>query len=155
MRVYSVNLVYQSKGSKTPGIDGKIIAAENRLECLSLLTYNSLLKYKASCIRRVFISKGKGKLRPLGILTIADRLVQTLFVLVLNPIIDVHSDIYSFGYRRGRNAHQAIGELSKILYTKPINKRKSSSDGKRRYFSRTKYVIITDIKCFFDTVDHS
>ena len=125
MRIFAIETVYRSSGSKTLGVDNVTLDKDNLLDQLNALTEKQLLKYKASPVRRVFIPKDKkGELRPLGIPTIIDRIVQTLFVQVLEPIIDPHSDIYSFGYRKGRSAHQAIGELSRILYTHPYRKRK-------------------------------
>ena len=153
MRIFAVETVYRSKGSKTPGVDGIILKQENLLEYVNRLKFNSLLQYKSSPIRRVFIPKiGSKKKRPLGIPTIYDRIVQTLFVQMIDPVIEPWSDIYSFGYRKGRNAHQAIGELSKILYITPFNKR--SNRGNRRYFNHQKYILSIDIEGFFDNVNH-
>jgi len=75
-----------------------------------------------------------------------------LFVQAIEPIIDPHADVYSFGFRKGRNAHQAIGELSRILNVTPYLRRKKL--GIRRYFSHTKHIIKIDVKGFFDNVDH-
>jgi len=78
MRIYAINLVYQSKGNLTPGVDGEILTADKRLEYLEKVNFNFLLKnYKSSPIRRVFIPKVKNEVRPLGILTILDRIMQT------------------------------------------------------------------------------
>jgi len=155
MKIYAINSVYQSKGNLTPGVDGEILTAEKRLYYLEKINFNYLLKnYKPSPIRRVFIPKGKNGERPLGIPTILDRIIQTWFLSVLDPVIDVHSDKYSFGFRKGRNAHQAIGELSRILYHKPINRRAKKKENSRPYFSHNKYVLLTDIKGFFDNISH-
>ena len=115
------------------------------------MKYNESKVYKSNPIKRVFISKGSGfKLRPFGIPTIKDRVVQTLFVQILEPIIDPHADYYSFGYRKGRNAHQAIGMLSKLLAYKPKALRKNFD---KRYFVHSKFIINIDVKQFFDKVD--
>ena len=158
MRVFGIETVYRSRGNLTAGIDNIKLTKETLLKYIDFTTVNSLLKYKCLPIRRIFIPKkfntqDKVNLRPLGIPTIGDRIIQTLFLQVLEPIIDVHADMFSFGFRKGRNAHQAIGELSKLLYLKPINKRKRDEAGP--YFSYTKYVVITDIKAFFDNVSHT
>jgi len=155
MRIYAINAVYQSKGNLTAGVDGVTLTADLRLEFLKKLSFKLLLiKYKASPIRHVLIPKGSGKLRPLGIPTIMDRVVQTFVTAALDPVIDVYSDKYSFGFRKGRNAHQAIGELSRTLYQKPANRRAKHKPGSRAYFSHRKYVLITDVKGFFDNVSH-
>lgn len=155
MRIYAINSVYQSKGNLTPGVDGEILTADKRLDYLEKVNFNFLLKnYKSSSIRRVFIPKVKNEERPLGILTILDRIIQTWILSVLDPVIDVHSDKYSFGFRKGRNAHQAIGELSRILHHKPINRRAKRKNKSRPYFIHNKYVLLTDIKGFFDNISH-
>lgn len=154
MRIFAIETVYRSSGSKTPGIDGITLSKENLLNYLETLTTNQLLQYKASGIRRVFISKKEsGKVRPLGIPTVADRIVQTLFVQVIEPTIDPHADVYSYGYRKGRNAHQAIGELSRILYVHPYLRRKSPTT--QKYFLHSKYVLLVDIKGLFDNINHN
>ena len=153
MRIFAIDTVYRSSGSKTPGIDGIKLNKDNLLNQIDMLSVNNLLEYKSSGIRRVFIPKNKGtELRPLEIPTIKDRIVQTLFAQVIESIIDPHADTYSFGYRKGRNAHQAIGELSRILQTYSYFRRKSEA---RRYFSHTKYVLQVDIKGFYDNVNHT
>jgi len=153
MRVSAVETVYRSRGNRSPGIDGNILTRENLLSHVNALSFNQLFKYKASPIRRVFIPKsGKAELRPLGIPTINDRCMQTLFVQLLDPIIESVSDDSSYGFRKGRNAHQAIGDLSNHLRTKPQLKRPKT--GSRRYFSHSKYVYSLDIKGFFNNVSH-
>lgn len=118
------------------------------------MKYNNLKKfYKTDSIRQIFISKNnKNEVRMLGIPTIKDRIVQTLFVQILEPIIDVHADYCNFGYRKGRNLHQAIGLLSKLLLHKPEHQRKKNLN--RRYFVHTKFIININIKQFFNKVNH-
>ena len=114
-RIYAVDKLYHTKGNKTPGVDAVILSRQNILGFITKLSYKSLMRYKASLIKRVFIPKSKYEKRPLGMPTIYDRLVQTLFVLVYEPILDPYSDKYSFGFRSGRCAHQAVGALASIL----------------------------------------
>lgn len=152
MRIFAIETVYRSKGSKTYGVDGVILKQENLLEYVNRLKFNSLLQYKSSPIRIVFIPGSENK-RPIGIPTIYDRIVQTLFLQILDPVIEPWSDIYSFGYRKGRNAHQAIGELSKILSITHLNKRSNRCNNKR-YFNHHKYILSIDVEGFFDTVNH-
>lgn len=152
LRVIAIETVYRSSGNLTAGVDSQILKRENLISYLDMLKYNELKFYESDPIKRVFIPKGSGSdLRPLGIPTIKDRIVQTLFVQVLEPIIDPHADYYSFGYRKGRNAHQAIGMLSKLLAYNPKSSRKNSN---KRYFVHSRFVINIDVKQFFDKVNH-
>ena len=148
LRVFAIESVYRSSGNLTPGVDNLTLKRENLLDYLEILKYKNLQHYKVGQIRRVYIPKGKNNTRPLGIPTIKDRIVQTLFVQVLEPIIDVHADNNSFGFRKGRNPHQAIGLLSKLLSLKPAHQRRHSD------FIHSKYILNIDIEKFFDKVNH-
>lgn len=123
LRVFAIESVYRSSGNLTPGVDNLKLKRENLIDYLEILKYNNLKHYKVDQIRRVYILKGKNGIRPLEIPTIKDRIVQTLFVQVLEPIIDVYADKNSFGFRKGRNPHQAIGLLSKLLSVKPADRK--------------------------------
>ncbi len=74
-------------------------------------------RYQASAVRRVWIPKANGGQRPLGIPTIRDRVVQTAVVLVLEPIFEADLQPEQYGYRRGRNALDAVGEVHKLVNT--------------------------------------
>ena len=103
-----------------PGVDGQDFAdieaygVERWLAELALALREAV--YRPEPIRRVFIPKANGKLRPLGISTVRDRVCMTAAMLVLDPIFeaDLPSELYA--YRAGRNAQQAVIEVEELLF---------------------------------------
>jgi len=131
---------YELKSGKAVGVDGVTLKEyekdlERNLE--NLVTKMKLWKYKPKPVRRVYIPKGNGKERPIGIPAVEDKIVQMGVKKILEAIYEVDFLDFSYGFRPGRNCHQALGRLDKMIMRKPVH-----------------YVIDADIKGFFDNVDH-
>ena len=108
--------VRANAGSRTPGIDKATVAdIENRIGAgVFLEQIRDSLKsgeFRPEPVRQVMIPKKSGKLRQLGIPTVADRVVQAALKLVLEPIFEADFQPCSYGFRPGRRAHDAIAEI--------------------------------------------
>ena len=148
--VYAINHVLTNKGRKTPGIDGirydrskngKIKSGfENAANLALKINHQFLKNYNSKSVKRVYIPKlGSNKPRPLSIPTLLDRVIQKMFQLVVDPAVDVFGDPNSYGFRKHRSCHNAIGALANRLAKASEN------------FT----IINIDIKKFFDTIDHN
>jgi len=91
LRCLAIEAVYRSKGNKSPGVDGSSLLQATLQEHLNFIDFKNLSYYKANNIKQVMISKNSNASaeRPIGILTIKDRIVQTLFVQLIEPTLDV------------------------------------------------------------------
>lgn len=137
----NLNLAWQQvKANKgAPGIDRMTIgdfpafAREHWERVCSQLSKGT---YHPAPVRRVFIPKPDGSQRPLGVPTVLDRVIQQAIAQVLTPLYDGSFSSHSYGFRPGRNAHQAVRHVE------------SGWQQKKRH------AVDCDLKAFFDTVNH-
>lgn len=132
--------IKKNGGSSTTGIDKLSI---KDIENMSIESYVNIIKrkltwYKPKPVKRVEIPKPNGKMRPLGIPTIVDRLVQQCILQVLEPICEAKFFERSNGFRPNRSAEQAIAQCYKMIQLQNLH-----------------FVVDIDIKGFFDNVNHS
>jgi len=131
---------YALKREAAPGVDGETWrhygeALEANLGDLAERLQRGA--YRAKPVRRAYIPKADGRLRPLGIPTLEDKLVQRATVEVLNAIYEADFLGFSYGFRPGRSPHQALDALYAGLLTRKVN-----------------WVLDADLRGFFDAIAH-
>ncbi|MCY9665836.1 group II intron reverse transcriptase/maturase [Paenibacillus alginolyticus] len=98
-----------NKGKRTAGVDGmKVLKAEQRVVLYNSMTRLSIKLHKPKPALRTYIKKKNGKLRPLGIPTIIDRVYQSLTLMSLEPQWEYHFEGTSYGFRPKRSTHDAL-----------------------------------------------
>jgi len=106
-KALAVKRVTENQGKRTPGVD-RIIWNSPGKKVRGILSLKRR-GYRPQPLKRVFIPKANGKLRPLGIPTMIDRAMQALHLLALLPIAETTADPNSYGFRPYRAARDAIG----------------------------------------------
>jgi group II intron reverse transcriptase/maturase len=131
---------YALKRAAAPGVDGVTwqqyeVGLEDRLLNLHQRVHTGT--YRAQPSKRAYIPKPDGRLRPLGIAALEDKIVQHAVVTVLNAIYEADFLGFSYGFRPGRSQHDALDALQVGIMGKKVN-----------------WVLDVDIRWFFDTIDH-
>ena len=135
-RALAILRVVTNSGAKTPGVDQVLWdTPEAKMAAFSTLRRRG---YRPQPLRRVYIPKSNGKMRPLGIPTMTDRAMQALYLLGLDPIEETLADCNSFGFRPGRCCADALRRCHQIL---------CGSAGAR-------WVLEGDIKSCYDRISH-
>jgi RNA-directed DNA polymerase len=135
-KALAVKRVTENQGKNTAGVDGQTwnTPLKKAAAVSSLRQYG----YRPQPLRRTYIPKSNGKMRPLGIPTIRDRAMQALYLLALEPVAETNGDLNSYGFRTARSTADAIGQCFNVL-----NRRCSAQ-----------WILEGDIKACFDRISH-
>lgn len=142
--VYAVDMLreayYALERDAAPGVDGQTWQGYGEGLEENLQDLSERLKrgaYRASPVRRVNIPKADGSTRPLGVPVVEDKIVQRALVMVLEAIYEEDFLGFSYGFRPGRSAHDALEALDRALMTKKVN-----------------WVLDADIRGYYEAIDH-
>jgi len=130
----------RQKRRASAGVDGITVTEyEQDLQAnlQDLCTRIHTERYRPQPVRRVYIPKADGGQRPLGVPTLEDKIVQGAVAEMLSAIYEVDFLGFSYGFRPGRNPHQALASLHTAIMSRNVN-----------------WVLDADIRSFFDSVDH-
>lgn len=135
-KALAIKRVTENKGKKTPGVDQVLwTTKDQKFEAISTLKRHG---YQPQPLRRTYVPKSNGKKRPLGIPTMTDRAMQTLYKMALEPIAETTADPNSYGFRIGRCTQDAAVQCTAIL--------------SQAY--RPQWILEGDIKGCFDNISH-
>lgn len=133
----AIKRVTSNKGKNTAGIDGKVIRTpEQKIRTAQLIRQRKV--HRPLPLRRILIPKKNGKMRPLGIPTMRDRITQAIHLIALAPVAEYTADKNSYGFRSKRSTADAIQNCYRMLCRKTC----------------AKWILEGDIKGCFDNISH-
>lgn len=127
--------IYSNKGAMTPGIDGLTLDGYGKERIDKIIESIKNHSYQPKPVRRQYIKKRNGKMRPLGISSSDDKLVEEILKMILESIYDPTFSNYSHGFRPNKSCHSALLQV-------------------QHNFTGVKWFVEGDIKSYFDTIDH-
>ena len=127
--------IYSNKGAMTPGIDGLTLDGYGKERIDKIIESIKNHSYQPKPVRRQYIKKKNGKMRPLGISSSDDKLVEEILKMILESIYDTTFSNYSHGFRPNKSCHSALLQV-------------------QHNFTGVKWFVEGDIKSYFDTIDH-
>jgi group II intron reverse transcriptase/maturase len=131
---------FRLKKDAAPGVDGVTWGQYEQGLPEKLVDLHARVQrgaYRASPSRRQYIPKSDGRMRPLGVASLEDKIVQRALVAVLNPIYETDFAGFSYGFRPGRGQHDALDALAVGLDRRKVG-----------------WVLDADIRAFYDSIDH-
>ena len=133
--IAAYNRIATNRGSMTPGPDGATFDGIS-LEKIDVLASQVLEEvYEPAPVRRTYIPKASGKLRPLGIPNVSDRLVQEVARSILDTVYKPIFSVHSHGFRAGHSCHTALEHI-------------------KAAWTGVKWFVEVDIVGYFDNIDH-
>lgn len=128
--------LYPNKGAMTPGVTPETVDGMSTDKIDNIIEAVKYERYQWKPVKRTYIKKANGKLRPLGLPTWRDKLLQEVIRSILDAYYDPQFSKHSHGFRQSRGCHTALQEMQNT-------------------WRGTKWFIEGDISQYFDTIDHS
>jgi len=135
-KALAVKRVTENQGKRTAGVDRELW--ETPQQKFAAIARLKTRGYRPRPLRRVYIPKSNGKMRPLGIPTMRDRAMQALHLLALDPVLESLSDPNSYGFRKNRSTADAMSQIF-IRLSQRVS---------------AQWVLDADIEGFFDNINH-
>lgn len=127
--------IYRNDGAMTPGVTPETVDGMSQEKIAAIIEQLRHERYRWTPVRRVYIPKSNGKMRPLGVPTWSDKLLQEVIRSILEAYYDPQFSLSSHGFRPRRGCHTALVQIQKV-------------------WVGTKWFIEGDIKGYFDSIDH-